>query len=764
MSNLVIVESPTKANTIKSYLGSGYKVVASLGHVRDLPKSKLGIDIENNFEPHYINIRGKGPLIKDLLKETKNAKNVYFATDSDREGEAISWHLATALGIPADKSKRVIFNEITKNAVKSAIKNPRSIDMDLVDSQQARRLLDRIVGYKLSPYLWKTVRSGLSAGRVQSVATRIIVEREEEIRAFVPKEFWRILAHLETDDGKLLKARFHGDSKKIDVTTKEQADSIVAAVKAGPFIVSGVKKSQKQRNPSPPFTTSTLQQDSHRKLGYSASRTMQIAQELYEGINLGTANGGTQGLITYMRTDSLRVSSEAVDTARDYITSTYGADYYPKSPRVYKSRNSAQDAHEAIRPVDITLTPDKIKGSLSSMQYKLYKLIWSRFAASQMTSAIFDTVNADIMSGGYVFKASGSTLKFPGFLSVYESAQTDAEENEGEGTTTLPELVQNQKLKCNKIDPEQHFTEPPPRFNDASLIKLLEERGIGRPSTFASIVTTITSRGYVGREGKSLVPTPLGEITNKLMVEKFSDVVDYTFTATMEEKLDDIGQGSANLKQVLADFYGGFEASLNRAIEEVGDLKIDVPDDELDVNCENCGEVMIVKSGRFGKFAACKGYPECKTTKPLDRDGRTIIEKAPPVPVPGMECEQCGAGMVLRSGRYGNFHACEKYPTCKFIKQIKVETGASCPECTAPVLLRRSKSRKIFYSCDRYPECSFSSFDLPSAERCPDCNDVLYHKNTKANPHKLACKVKGCGFKKDDLVAMARAAAEETSE
>ncbi|MCL2212835.1 MAG: type I DNA topoisomerase [Oscillospiraceae bacterium] len=753
MANLVIVESPSKANTIKGYLGSNYKVMSSVGHVRDLPKSKLGIDIEAGFMPHYINIRGKGDVIRELVKESKKAKKIFFATDADREGEAISWHLCNALGINPTEAQRVTFNEVTKTAVKEAIKSPRAIDMQLVDSQQARRLLDRIVGYKLSPYLWKTVRSGLSAGRVQSVATRLIVEREEEIRAFVPKEFWRITLELTTADGKKLTARFWGADKKIEITNEEQASEILTATKPGPFVVGEVKKSQKVRNPSAPFITSSLQQGAYRKLGFSASRTMQIAQELYEGVNLGAGMGGVQGLITYMRTDSLRISNEATDAAKAHIIANYGEEYYPTKPRAYKTKGASQDAHEAIRPSNVDFTPEKIKERLSRDQYRLYRLIYTRFLASQMASAIFDTVNADIGSGGYIFKASGSTLKFPGFLSVYEDTveqvsdnNPDTEESE-DGKGNLPPLEAKQVLNCNEIIPKQHFTEPPPRYNDASFLEELKERGIGRPSTYASIVGTILSRGYVAREGKAFMPTPLGEITNKLMVEKFADVVDYTFTAQMEEKLDGIGEGETSMNAVLTQFYSGFESDLNKAMEEVGDDKIAVPDEELDLDCELCGKRMIVKSGRFGKFAACPSYPECKNTKPLAKDGKTVVEKTAPVPVEGMTCEQCGSGMVLRSGRYGNFHACENYPKCKFIKQIKVSAGANCPSCGSDVVVKRGRNKKIFYSCEKYPECTFSAFDLPAKEKCPTCDNVLFVKRAKGKPTMLACREKGCGHK-----------------
>lgn len=744
MHNLVIVESPAKAHTIKSYLGSGYKVVASKGHVRDLPKSTLGIDIDNNFEARYINIRGKGDLIKELKKESKNADKIFLATDPDREGEAISWHLAAALGIPEEKSKRITFNEITKSAVKEAIKNPRDIDMDLVNAQQARRILDRIVGYKLSPFLWKTVRSGLSAGRVQSVATKIIVERENEIRAFKPREYWTIEALLETPKNKQFKAHFYGmasDSSKVELSSESETMEVVDVVKNGKFTIRSVKKGKKIKNPAPPFTTSTLQQEASRKLNFQSQRTMKVAQELYEGINLGSGLGGVQGLITYMRTDSLRIADEARNGAREYIADKYGSEYCPAKPRVYKSKANSQDAHEAIRPSDLRHEPKEIKSLLTSDQYKLYKLIWDRFMASQMASAELSTVQTDIVCDKYLFRSSGYTIKFPGFMSVYEESTDDAKE---QGATKLPVLNEGDVLNLCDINPAQHFTEPPPRYTEASLIKFLEEKGIGRPSTYTPIITIILSRGYVKREGKALHPTPLGEVITKIMCEQFPDIVDYKFTASMEDKLDGVERGSVTMLSILSDFYGGFSKELEAALENVSKDDIELPVEETDMVCEKCGATMIVKEGRYGKFAACPNYPECKNTKPLN--AKSDGGEAEAAAVAGMKCEKCGSDMVLRTGRFGSFYACSRYPECKTTKQISKSAGVKCPECGSDVVIKYGKGKKMFYSCEKYPECKFSSWDMPTNEKCPLCSDVLLRKKGK---NQLYCRNSECGFKKD---------------
>ena len=753
MANLVIVESPSKAATIKGYLGSNYKVIASKGHVRDLPKSKLGVDIESGFEAHYINIRGKGDLIKDIKKEAKNANKVFLATDPDREGEAISWHLATALGIPVEKTLRVSFNEITKTAVKSAIKEPRSIDMDLVNSQQARRILDRIVGYKLSPFLWKYVRSGLSAGRVQSVATRIIVEREEEIRAFVPVEYWTVDALLCAKTGQEFSVRFYGDKNgKIKLTCENDAMTVVDAVSNSPFKVASVRKSKKKKLPAPPFTTSTMQQEAAKKLGFQSQRIMRIAQELYEGINVGAENGGVQGLITYMRTDSQRVSAQAQDEAKAYITAKYGESFSPASPRTYKAKAGTQDAHEAIRPARVDLEPAKIKKYVTSDQFKLYKLIWERFIASQMESAVLSTVAADFESAGYVFKTSGYTVDFPGYMAVYEESEDDtgrnADEVSEQKNIRLPDVKEGESVQLRSTDPAKHFTEPPARYNDASLIKFLEEKGIGRPSTFATIITTIIARNYVKREGKSLVPTPTGELTNKLMKESFPDIVDYAFTAQMENRLDSIEHGGITMNSVLSDFWSGFSVELDAANEKMQNEELEIPVEETDIICDKCGRKMVIKNGRYGKFAACPGYPQCKNTKPLVKEKEEgeeeKAEEKKPI-IAEFKCEKCGSDMVQRSGRFGTFFACVRYPECNFTKQRTREIGVNCPKCGSKVIMKTGRNKTVFYSCERYPECDFSSWDLPTNEKCPDCGEMLFRKKGQAV---LVCRTKDCGFKK----------------
>ena len=757
-TNLVIVESPSKASTIKGYLGSNYKVIASVGHVRDLPKSTLGVDIENHFAAHYINIRGKGDIIKEIKKEAKNAGKVFLATDPDREGEAISWHLAAALGIPVDQIQRVTFNEITKSVVKSAIKQPRPIDMQLVNAQQTRRILDRIVGYKLSPFLWKTVRSGLSAGRVQSVATKILVDRENEIRAFKPEEYWTIDATLQTPDKKTFNARFYGDHKgKIRLTNEEAAMQVVRTVEGKPFTVDSIKRSTRKKNPAPPFTTSTMQQEASRKLNFQSQRVMRVAQELYEGVNPGAEFGGVQGLITYMRTDSLRVSADAQAAAADLIREKYGERYYPESPRVYKTRATAQDAHEAIRPVRVEIEPSMVRKQLSSDQYRLYKLIWERFIASQMESADLATLTVDLESCGYIFRTSGYTVTFPGYMAVYEESIDEgnrasmADEPEEQKDLRIPPLNEGQVLKSESIDPNRHFTEPPLRYTEASLIKLLEEKGIGRPSTFATIISTITSRGYVKREGKSLVPTELGEVTNTIMIDNFSTVVDEQFTARMEDELDNIEAGEVDMETVLSRFWNSFEKQLVAAEGTIGNINVTVPVESTDIVCDKCGAQMIVKNGRFGKFAACPNYPTCKNTKPLtptadpnaeEKSEETKVEAV----ATDMVCEKCGAPMVLRTGRYGSFYACSAYPTCKFTKPKTRDIGVACPKCSAKLVMKTGRNKTVFYSCERYPECDFSSWDMPTAEKCPTCGQMLFRKKGKAL---LVCHDKACGYSRE---------------
>ena len=754
MSNLVIVESPSKASTIKGYLGKGYKVIASKGHVRDLPKSTFGIDIENGFAPKYINIRGKGPLINELKKEAKNATTVYLAADPDREGEAISWHLANVLGLYGNpKAKRVTFNEITKPAVKAAIKSPTDINMNLVDAQQARRILDRIVGYKVSPILWKKIKSGLSAGRVQSVATRIVVERENEIRAFKPEEFWKIAAYLKTDGG-ALRASFYGDKNgKKELHDKEEADTVVNAVENGVFKVGNIKKAVRVNNPAPPFITSTLHQEANRRFGFRSERTARLAQELYEGVSLGEL--GTRGLITYMRTDSLRVSDIAADAAKQYIEQKYGADYVPKTRRVYKLRAGAQDAHEAIRPADLSLEPSLVKPYLSPELFKLYKLIWDRFIASQMESALLDTVTIDIENAGYIFRSSGYTVKHPGFMAVYEEAKEekdeDSQKDEDEKEARLPEVAAGDVLTLTKLDPSQHFTKPPARYNEATLIKVLEEKGIGRPSTYTPTITTIIQRGYVERDGKSLVPSPLGEMTTKLMMDYFAEVVDYGFTAEMEEKLDRVENGKTDMETVLSDFYKDFAVLLKNAEDNIdkGDYKLAT--EETDIVCEKCGSRMVIKNGRFGKFAACPNYPACRNTKPIDKDGNVIVkgegaENTGATPAPDdIKCDVCGGPMVIRRGRYGNFYACANYPECRSTKPINKDLNVPCPLCGSKILIKHGRKKSVFYSCEKYPECKFSTWDIPQEEKCPECGGLLLKKKGK---DLIYCLNESCGFTK----------------
>ncbi len=745
-NKLVILESPTKASTVQGYLGSGYKVVASKGHVRDLPKSTLGVDIENGFEPKYINIRGKGDLIKELKRAAKNAKTVYIATDPDREGEAIAWHLSVTLGIPLDEDHRVTFNEITKGVVKEAIKHPRRIDMGLVEAQQARRILDRIVGYKLSPYLWSTVKSGLSAGRVQSVSTKIIVDREEEIRAFVPVEYWNEDVALKTPRGDTFTAHYYGRAEgKRSLDNKEMTDEVEENVKGAEWRVDTVHFSQRSRQPAPPFTTSTLQQEASRKLNFSSVRTMRAAQELYEGVDLGAELGGVQGLITYMRTDSVRISSEVQAEARDFIAQKYGSEYVSEEPRVYKmKKENVQDAHEAVRPASPTLEPSKIKRALTPDQYKLYKLIWNRFIASQMQSAEIGTVSAAISAGGEVFHASGSTVKFPGFLAVYEETDDRGVKESDSASGLLPSLEEGETLECVGMNGTQHFTEPPMRYTEASLIKFLEELGIGRPSTYLLIVPTITQRGYVVREGKSLKPTILGEATTKLMCESFPEIVDYGFTAALEENLDLIEEGRTDAKTVLSEFYDGFSKELDYATKNA--VKLELPVEKTDLICEKCGAQMIVKTGRYGKFAACPNYPECKNTKSLE-ENKTTVSEDDLKRAAEMKCEKCGGEMTVKQGPYGAFFACANYPECKYSRPIVHPIGVKCPKCGGDIIPKWGRSKTMFYSCVNYPECDFSSWDEPLDEKCPECGEMLYRKKGKSY---VMCKAEGCGYKREE--------------
>ncbi len=759
--NLVILESPSKALTVKGYLGSNYKVIASIGHVRDLPKSSLGVDIDHDFEAHYINIRGKGDLIKEIRKEAKAANKIFLATDPDREGEAIAWHLSVALGIPVEKTQRICFNEVTKTAVRAAIKAPRQINMDLVNAQQTRRILDRILGYKLSPLLWKNVKSGLSAGRVQSVATRIVVEREEEIRAFIPEEYWTVETMLYGPDGKPFHVTFWGDENgKLRLHNEAEANAVANAVNGKLYTVSAIRKATKHKAPAAPFTTSTLQQEAFRKLGFQSQRTMKVAQELYEGVNLGSEFGGLQGLITYMRTDSVRISEEAQTAAREFINQKYGESYCPKTPRVYKSKSGAQDAHEAIRPSKVELEPGRIRKHLSNDQFKLYKLIWECFVASQMESAVLDTISLSFTCQGYVFRTSGYSVAFQGYMAVYEqSEEANADQNEDEPKGVkdirLPELNQGDALKADDVDLTQHYTEPPVRYNDASLIQMLKDLDIGRPSTYATILTTILTRNYVKREGKAFVPTPLGEVTNRLMKENFASIVDYGFTAEMENELDEIENGDETMLRVLRDFWSDFSRQLETAEKTIGENSIDVPPEETDFICEKCGSRMVVRNGRFGKFAACPNYPTCRNTKPLTppaaaeeeevSEETEKPEKKQPA-VADFKCEKCGADMVLRTGKFGSFYACSRYPECKFTKARMRETGVNCPKCHAKVVTKYGRNHIVFYSCERYPECDFSSWDMPVNETCPNCGKLLFRKKGK---NLLICHDEACGYSRE---------------
>ncbi len=689
MSNLVIVESPAKAKTIKKYLGNDFEVVASMGHVRDLPKSTFGVDVEHGYEPKYIAIKGKSTLINQLKSLAKKSEKVFLATDPDREGEAISWHLAQILKLDLKDSNRVTFNEITKHGVSNGMASPRCVDIHLVDAQQARRILDRIVGYKLSPFLWRKVKRGLSAGRVQSVTVRLIVDREKEIQAFVSEEYWTMDASLLAKSSKKpFSARLATkDGKKVEIRSQEESDAVLKALEGAAYTVKSVKKGVRKKSPAPPFITSTLQQEASKRLGFQAKRTMKAAQELYEGVEI---NGmGAVGLITYMRTDSLRISNEAVAQVRDYIADVYGKEYLPASARFYKSRKNVQDAHEAIRPTTPTFSPEKIKSSLTSDQYKLYKLIWERFIASQMENAVFNTSSVDIEANGYIFKASGYSVKFDGFTKLYEeTSDNDTEEN-----NNLPILEEGEALKLKSLQGNQHFTQPPARFTEASLIKALEENGIGRPSTYAPTISTILSRGYIERDGKTLKPTALGDVTTELMCEQFPDIVNVEFTAKMEDDLDEIEVGKEQWEKVIDDFYHSFSATLEKAEKNMNGTHVKLPVEETDVVCENCGRKMVIKTGRFGRFLACPGYPECKNTKPITKS-----------------------------------------------------TDGICPKCGGVILAKKSKKGKAYFGCEHNPKCDFMTWDTPLKETCPKCGSTLFRKYGKNG--KIYCAKDGCGYEK----------------
>jgi DNA topoisomerase I len=813
---LVIVESPAKAKTIQKYLGKGFTVEASLGHVKDLPKSTLGVDIKNDFETDYIVIPGKEKVVAKLKKLAASADSIYLAPDPDREGEAIAAHLAFELDgngkgkkpkklkkgeeAPPPRIQRVTFNEITKRAVQAAFEHPRAIDQNLVDAQQARRVLDRLVGYQVSPLLWDKVRRGLSAGRVQTVALRLIVEREREIKAFEKKEYWTIDAHLAASKPPAFDARFVGKGEeKIEVNNGEDAEKIRAALEKADWVVRSVEKKERRRNAAPPFTTSKLQQDSSRKLRFSVKRTMMIAQRLYEGVELGEE--GLVGLITYMRTDSTRVAPEAIQEVREYVGKEYGPTYLPEAPNTFKEKKDSQGAHEAIRPTSAMRHPDQIKQYLKEDEFKVYKLIWQRFVASQINPAVFDqtTVDIDAKNGNEVFwfRVTGSVLKFDGFLRVYEESKEGKDEEDEELKHKLPALEAGQKLTLKELKPEQHFTEPPPRYNEASLVKELEERGIGRPSTYAAILTTIQERQYVQKVGGKFSPTEIGLVVTDLLVENFRDIFDVQYTARLEENLDEIEEGKERWQDALADFYKKFLKDLKYAEKHMENIKrmekptdekcercgaplvikwgkhgsfyacstydkenkdtctftkenpINLPDlDSADVQettqeeyCENCGRVMVLKRGRFGQFMACTGYPDCKTTRRLDQG-----KKVPDIPLDEL-CPKCGRNMMIRHGRYGEFTTCSGYPECKYVKQNFI--GVKCPECKDGELVeKRARKGNTFYGCGNYPNCKFTSAHKPIAEKCPTCgSEYLVEKNLKAGPV-IACPNKECDFER----------------
>lgn len=680
--NLVIVESPAKASTITKFLGKNYTVMASMGHVRDLPKSQLGIDIDNDYEPKYITIRGKGELLSSLRKEAKNADHIYLATDPDREGEAISWHLMTALNLNEEKTDRITFNEITKDAVEKSIKSARGIDMNLVNAQQARRVLDRLVGYPVSNLLWQKVKGRLSGGRVQSAALKMICDREDEIRSFIPEEYWTISSFVADSAKNRFEAKLYGTHEaKLELKSKEETDKVLNAVEGSDFVVKEIKKSEKTRKPYPPFTTSTLQQEASKYLNYTAQKTMMLAQQLYEGIEI--KGEGTVGLVSYIRTDSVRVSDEAYGQVTEYIRENIGDKYVPAERNIYKTKKNAQDAHEAIRPTYSSRTPESLKASLTNDQFKLYKLIWERFVSSQMAPAVYESMAVSIEAGEYIFRINASAIKFKGFLEVYNRVE------ETENIAKFPKITENCVLKLESIVPEQHFTQPPARYTDASLIKTMEELGIGRPSTYAPILATIITRNYVAKEKKAIFPTELGEIVNDIMKEYFPEIVNISFTAEMEDELDKVEDGSDEWKQAIREFYPMFKSQLENAMEKLE--KIEIKDEESDVVCEKCGRTMVIKLGRYGKFLACPGYPECNNAKPY-------FESA----------------------------------------------GVDCPKCGGKILKKKSKKGRTYYGCEHNPECDFVSWDKPAKEKCPKCGSYMVEKGH--DPVKLVCSDQKCGF------------------
>lgn len=753
--SLVIVESPAKVGTLKKFLGKEFDVKSSVGHILDLPKSKLGVDVENEFQPELVIIKGKEKVIKELQAASSKVENVYLAPDPDREGEAIASHICQIIrGKKKLNIYRVLFNEITKRAVLEAIKNPASIDKNKVNSQQARRILDRLVGYKISPLLWKKVQRGLSAGRVQSVALRLVCEREKEIQAFNPEEYWSIVAALEGETPPPFEARlFQIDGKKAEIGTEQASQEILSDIEGDRYQVSDIQKKERKRNPFPPFITSTLQQEASRRLRFYANKTMSVAQKLYEGIEI--EGGETTGLITYMRTDSTRIASEAIEEVRNLISNKFGMDYLPSKPNFYKSKKSAQEAHEAIRPTSSLREPSTIKKYLTKDEYNLYEMIWTRFVSSQMVPSVMDTTTVDIKIGRYLFRANGMVVKFPGFMKLYTELYTENLGNLKSQSSTaqnadqvkiLPPLKIGEVLKLIEIKPNQHFTQPPPRFTEASLIKELEEKGIGRPSTYASILAVIKKRDYTSEENRRLKPTELGLIVTDLLIGSFPDILNVEFTARLEDQLDKIEEGTTSWVETLKNFYGPFQKDLKEAEVKMRNVKEEV--EETDEVCEKCGGKMVIRRGRFGKFMACSKYPKCKNTKEIETGENKESQQTAPE-VTDEKCGKCGAGMVIKSGRFGKFLACSKYPECKFTKPIS--TGISCPEkgCDGYVISRNSKKGKTFFGCSRYPKCKFVSWHKPVLQICPSCNHhYVVEKWTKKDGKFLACVQKECNFKK----------------
>ena len=731
---LVIVESPTKAKTISKFLGKNYKVLPSMGHIRDLPKSQLGIDVENGFEPHYITIRGKGELLKDLKKNAKDVEKILYAADPDREGEAIAYHVKYYLeGAKTDPETfaqdacRIEFNEITKEAITAAVKHPRPINSNLVMAQQSRRILDRLVGYKLSPLLWKKVRKGLSAGRVQSVAVRLICEKQQEIDAFVAEEYWTLDADLRHEKDEFTARLTKYKDKKAQIGDEATMDAILAGLKGASYAVTSVQRKQKKKSPLAPFTTSSLQQEANQKLGFTAKRTMQIAQQLYEGISLG---GGNIGLITYMRTDSVHIAAGAQNEALDYIEAEYGKEYRPKQPRQFSKSGRVQNAHEAIRPTSVKRPPSAVKDYLNQPQFKLYRLIWERFVASQMADAVVESTVYDIEARDCLFRANGSVVVFPGYMKIYRNENKD---------DALPLIEEGQKLDLIELAPEQHFTQPPALYTEAALIKQLEKLGIGRPSTYVTIIETVVSRGYVSRREKAFQPTELGKVVNDLLMEHFPNILNVEFTAGMEDQLDKVEEGSTSWREVLEGFYGPFSESLTKAEEAIGEIVLE--DETSDVICEFCGKNMVYKMGRYGKFLACPGYPACRNIKSIDKDGNVeekIVEESDVV------CENCGRNMVVKRGRYGKFLACPGYPECKNIKSLDQEIGVKCVKCGGELVKKRSKKGKMFYGCQNYPQCNATYWNQPQPEICPECGNHLVAKLDKKRQKTVFCENKEC--------------------